>query len=65
MTPFSASAAPNVVQTAHPQISCGSLAFKDDADAARFEKALREAVADGDDERARETLMAIAKECEK
>ena len=58
-------AAENVVPTAHPQISCGSLALKDDAATARFEKSLREAVADGDDEHARETLMAIAKECEK
>ena len=55
----------NVVPTVHPQISCGSLVPKDDADAARFETSLREAVAAGDDEHARETLMAIAKECEK
>ena len=54
----------NVVPTAHPQISCGSLALKDDAAAARFEKSLREAIADGDDACARETLMSIAKECD-
>ncbi len=54
----------NVVPTVHPQISCGSLILKDDVTAARFEKALREVIADGDDARARETLMSIAKECE-
>ena len=54
----------NVVPTAHPQISCGSLALKDDAVTAKFENALREVVADGDDARARETLMSMAKECE-
>ena len=54
----------NVVPTVHPQISCGSLILKDDVAAARFEKALREVIADGDDALARETLMSIAKECE-
>ena len=57
-------ASENVVPTAHPQISCGSLALRDDAATTRFEKALREAVAGGDDAIARETLMSIAKECE-
>ncbi len=54
----------NVVPTAHPQISCGSLTLKDDADAARFEESLRQVMADGDDARARETLMTLVKECE-
>ena len=54
----------NVVPTAHPQISCGSLILKDDAATARFEKSLREAIAGGDDVFAREMLMSIAKECE-
>ncbi len=55
----------NVMPTAHPQISCGSLELKDDATAARFENSLREVVVDGDEARARETLMSIAKECER
>ncbi len=54
----------NVVPTAHPQISCGSLTLKDDAAVAGFEASLRKAVAEGDDATARETLMSIAKECE-
>ena len=54
----------NVVPTAHPQISCGSLTLKDDAATARFEKSLRNAIADGNEALARETLMSIAKECE-
>ena len=57
-------ASENIVPTEHPQISCGSLTLKDDAVTAQFEKSLREAVEEGDDARARETLMAIAKECE-
>ena len=55
----------NIVPTEHPQIFCGCLTLKDDTATAQFEKSLREAVADGDDACARETLMAIAKECEK
>ena len=54
----------NVEPTTHPQISCGRLTLKDDADAKRFEETLRQVMADGDDARARETLMAIVKECE-
>ncbi len=53
-----------VAPTSHPQISCGRLVAKDDAETARFETALREAVAAGDEDRARDVLMELAKECD-
>ncbi len=53
-----------VAPTPHPQISYGCLVAKDDAEAARFETALREAVAAGDDARARDVLMNLTKECD-
>ena len=48
----------------HPQISRGRLLAKGDADAARIEARLREAVGAGDDARARDVLMDLARECE-
>ena len=53
-----------VAPTPHPQISRGRLLAKGDADAARIEARLREAVGAGDDARARDVLMDLARECE-
>lgn len=59
-----ASASENVEPTSHPQISCGRLITKSDDFISGFDKSLRKVVEAGDDIAARNTLMALVKECD-